>query len=174
VNKITDYPLTTKFNEIDRVHPQKHTGLDLAVPYATEILSQDRAIVSVTHDQWLGTAGRLKLENGDVIVYGHLSRVDVAEGQHIKANQLIGLSGGLPNANQGKSTAPHVHVSQYHEGVLINPYDYLFNHQEVESNSPFLFPVMLILMLFILWKIKKFVVYGFAVAVGLIVIFVVS
>ena len=173
---ITDYPITSKFHEIDRVHSSPHSGLDLATPYGTQIKSQDSAIVSVTYDKWLGDAVRLKLENGDIIVYGHLSRVNVVNGQHIEVNQLIGLSGGIPNSNQGKSTAPHVHISQYHNNMLIDPYNYLFHHQNIQNNnsSSFALPMMLILLLFITWKFRRAFVYSIAILLTILTIFIVS
>jgi len=175
---ITDYPMTTKFHEIDRVHPQPHSGLDLAVPYNSRIESQDRATVTVTHDDWLGDAVRLKLDNGDIIVYGHLSKVDVGDNQIVNAGDLLGMSGGIPNANQGKSTAPHVHVSQYHEGVLIDPYNYLFHHQQIQSNSssgsPLVVPVLLILLCVIIYKFKRVFAYGFGICAILAILFIIS
>jgi murein DD-endopeptidase MepM/ murein hydrolase activator NlpD len=173
---ITDYPITSNWKEIDRVHPQPHSGIDFAVPLYNEIRSQDDAIVSVTHDNYLGDAVRLKLENGDIIVYGHLARVDVKNYQYIKKGDLLGLSGGIPNANQGISSGAHIHISQYHNGQLVNPYDYLFHHEQVENNnsSPFLLPVILIILFIILWKFKKYIFYGVAILLLLTIIFISS
>ena len=174
---ITDYPITSGWNEIDNVHKQPHTGIDLATPLYTEIRSKDEAIVTVTHDKYLGDAVRLKLKNGDIIVYGHLAKVEVLNGQLVQAGDLLGLSGGVPNSGQGISTGPHVHVSQYHNGILVDPTNYLFNHDSYIQNnnsSPFLFPIILILLFIVLWKFKKVVFYFTAIILGLFVIFIVS
>jgi len=101
----------------------------------------------------------------------------VYDGQHINENQLIGLTGGDPNLlNQGHTSGAHIHISQYHNGQLVNPHDYLFNHEDIIGNnsSPFIFPIMLIILFIITWKFRRAFAYSIAIILGLFVIFIVS
>ena len=173
--KITDYPVTTHFKEKDWFHSQSHTGIDLATPTGTKIYAQDSGIVSLTIDSMLGNTVRLKLNNGDIIVYGHLSKFEVENGQYVKQGDLLGLTGGAGGSiNSGRTTGNHVHVSQYHEGVLIDPTNYLFHHEQQDISSPLIFPLMLILLLIIAYKARRFLFYSLGIFVVLLVIFLVS
>lgn len=170
-----NFPTTTKFHEIDRVHSTPHSGLDIATPLGTEVRSQDGGFINVTCDKWLGNTVRLKLDNGDIIVYGHLSKVLVQNNQYVPPNTLLGLTGGMPGTpNCGISTAPHLHVSEYVNGQLVDPTNYLFHHQTQGNFSPFLLPVMIVLILIVIWKFKKFVLYGIGIIILLAVIFLIS
>lgn len=175
---ITDFPITSDWQEIDNFHSTPHSGIDLATPLHSKIFSKDEGYITLTTDKFLGNAIRLKLNNGDIIVYGHIAEFKVKDKQYVNKNTLLGLTGGDPNMeNQGHTSGCHVHVSQYHEGQLISPYNYLFKHDEYYSNfnsNPFIFPVMIILILIIIWKFKKYVLYGFLIATGLIILFIVS
>jgi murein DD-endopeptidase MepM/ murein hydrolase activator NlpD len=176
---IIDYPITSDWQEIDNMHPIiGHTGIDIATPLNTKIISQDSGIITLTTDKWLGNAVRLKIDgSNETIVYGHINEFKVYNGQHAKENTLLALTGGDPKMpNQGYTNGPHVHVTLISStGQIVSPYNYLFNHESASNNSsPFLFPVMLVLILFVLWKIKKFVAYGLVATIGLIVIFIVS
>jgi murein DD-endopeptidase MepM/ murein hydrolase activator NlpD len=64
-----------------------------------------------TTDHKKGYGQRIIIDHagGNVSVFGHLSEISVREGQRVRANQVIGLSG-----NTGKSTGPHLHYSEFH------------------------------------------------------------
>jgi len=178
--KITDYPITTHFGEIDRVHSTPHSGLDLACKTGTKIYSQDSGIISLTIDQWLGDTVRLRINDGRIIVYGHLSKINVTHGQQVGVNVCLAETGGaVGSKNSGVTTGEHLHVSEYgYNGTtLIDPTNYLFHHESVQNNnnsSPFLFPIMLILLFIVFWKFKKWVGYTVAILLTLLVIFIVS
>ena len=53
-------------------------------------------------------------------LYGHLSKVNVVQGQEIKAGDLIGFIGST-----GRSTGPHLHYEIRKEGEDINPQSFL-------------------------------------------------
>ena len=59
-------------------------------------------------------------EDGRQTRYGHLSKVLVSVGQHVKQGQKIALSG-----NTGVSTGPHVHFEILINGCQVNPLDYM-------------------------------------------------
>jgi len=176
---ITDYPITTHFGEIDRVHSKPHSGLDLACKTGTKIYSQDSGTVHLTVDQYLGNTVRLKLDNGVIVVYGHLSKINVTEGQYVDVGTCLAETGGaVGSKNSGLTTGEHLHCSVYNSsGTLIDPYNYLFNHENIEENTTgnsFLFPMILIILLFILWKCKKIVIYGLGIIFLLSIVFIAS
>ncbi|MVN92480.1 M23 family metallopeptidase [Mucilaginibacter aquatilis] len=52
--------------------------------------------------------------------YGHLSRINVREGQRVNVGQLIGKVGST-----GRSTGPHLHYEVRRNGKAVNPKQYL-------------------------------------------------
>jgi murein DD-endopeptidase MepM/ murein hydrolase activator NlpD len=48
---------------------------------------------------------RLLLDDGNTVIYGHLSRIVARVGQRIARGQILGYSG-----NTGNSTGPHLHM----------------------------------------------------------------
>jgi murein DD-endopeptidase MepM/ murein hydrolase activator NlpD len=53
-------------------------------------------------------------------LYGHLSRLEVAAGDHVRAGQVIGLSGST-----GNSTGPHLHFEVRVGAEPVDPQPYL-------------------------------------------------
>jgi len=180
MSELTDNTrITTNWNEVDSFHKTPHKGVDLSTKTGTKIIAQDPGQVQITTDQWIGVGIRLKMANGDIVVYGHTSEQDVANGQMVNAGDLLGLTGGaVGSKNSGLTTGEHVHVALIHEGVLSDPTNYLFHHGQVQTNSspssPFLFPVILILLAIIFYKFRKFFIYGALATLVLGIIFIVS
>lgn len=170
-----NYPITSKFGERDSMHQNPHTGIDFATPKGTNIYSQDSGKVSVKTDYFLGNSVRLKLDNGMVVVYGHLSKVNVSEGQYVGVGECLGETGGVVGSvNSGLTSGPHCHISVYDSsGTLIDPMHYLFEQQQ-DSSSPLIFPLMIILVLIGIWKAKRYLFYGLSIFAVLLVIFFVS
>jgi murein DD-endopeptidase MepM/ murein hydrolase activator NlpD len=98
-----------------------HTGVDMAAPAGTEVVAA--ADGTVVHAGWYSGYGRLVvLDHGNryETYYGHLSRVDVLEGQSIHRGERIGAVG-----SSGRSTGPHLHYEVRVGGVPVNPYRFL-------------------------------------------------
>ena len=100
-----------------------HTGIDIDSPEGKNVEAvYDGVIEKVMDDKFLGTAIVIKHNDEFETIYGHLSKVNVTEGQNIKTKDVIGLSG-----NTGVSTAPHLHFEVHKNGKPVNPVDYLTN-----------------------------------------------
>ncbi len=56
-------------------------------------------------------------EDGYVTLYGHLSRIEVKQGQKVEAGEEIGISG-----TTGNSSGPHLHFSVFHDCNVVDPY----------------------------------------------------
>lgn len=101
-----------------------HAGIDFAVPTGTPIHAAHAGRVSIA-GRYGGYGRAVGIENGRAIatVYGHTSKVLVHDGQWVRANQVIALSG-----NSGDSTGPHLHFEMRRHGVPFNPLPYLTAH----------------------------------------------
>ncbi len=99
-----------------------HTGIDVGTPIGTRLYSPFRG--TVVQAGWNGGYGNsvtIRLDDGKILILGHLSSVAVRPGQRVDAGTFLGLSG-----NTGYSTGPHVHIEMRDaSGKIINPRNYL-------------------------------------------------
>lgn len=108
-----------------RLHPvhkvrKFHAGLDFAAPYGTQIVATGQGrVVKVESNHGYGKHVIIDHGFGYQTLYGHMSRVDVSEGQQIKKGQTIGRVGST-----GTSTAPHCHYEVHFKGNAVNPLQY--------------------------------------------------
>jgi murein DD-endopeptidase MepM/ murein hydrolase activator NlpD len=89
-----------------------HNGIDFRTRFIDSPLG--RRYVSAADDgiveeaRWdktgYGTHLRIRHKDGGLMIYGHNTKLYVAKGQHVKAQQIIALSGST-----GDSSGPHVH-----------------------------------------------------------------
>lgn len=82
-----------------------HTGMDFKAPYGSRVYTS--APGTVIHAGRKGGYGKLvevRHANGYVTRYAHLSRLQVTEGNHVVAGDIIGNVGST-----GRSTGPHLH-----------------------------------------------------------------
>jgi len=175
---IANYPITTHFYQIDSMHPKiPHSGTDYALPQNTPLEAiSDGIITGVSTNEMLGNNIRYKTPNGEVIVYGHLSSFKSKVGDVIHKGDIIGYSGGDPKIQpSGHSNGSHLHLSVYsRDGILVNPEPYVLGQVQTNNHSSFLFPTILILLLFITWKFRRTFIYSILIMLGLLVIFIVS
>jgi murein DD-endopeptidase MepM/ murein hydrolase activator NlpD len=85
--------------------PALHPGVDLVQAYGGEIYST--AAGRVVHAGPLGGYGNMvEVDHGNGLAtrYGHMSEVQVTEGQEVKAGAALGRIGST-----GRSTGPHLH-----------------------------------------------------------------
>lgn len=119
-----------------RVHPilggyRAHKGVDLPAPTGTPIHATADGIVA--HADWFGGYGLfVEIEHGANLEtrYGHMSRIAVAEGQHVHKGDVIGYVGST-----GRSTGSHLHYEVRIAGDAVNPLPYM---QESEANGAIL------------------------------------
>lgn len=95
----------------------QHFGVDLRAPKKTEIYAVNDGKVLATLN--LSNYGKtVIIDHGlDIFsLYLHLDQFEVAEGQMVKRDQIIGLSG-----DTGYVTAPHLHFSMRAGGARVDP-----------------------------------------------------
>ena len=98
-----------------------HKGQDISAPMGTPVNATADGIVVIA--RWMrGYGNGIYIDHGNGIStrYGHLSRIDVAEGQAVKRGQLLGLVGST-----GRSTGPHLHYEVRINGQPTSPLAYL-------------------------------------------------
>ena len=114
-----------------RGNARRHSGVDLAGPLGTPIHATADGIVSKA--AWFGGYGRfVEIEHGGAFQtrYGHMSRLNVTENQHVKKGEIIGYMG-----SSGRSTGSHLHYEVRINGEAVNPIPYMHSEQYVESRQ---------------------------------------
>ena len=98
-----------------------HKGQDISAPMGTPINATADGVVVIA--RWVrGYGNGIYIDHGNGITtrYGHLSRIDVVEGQPVKKGQHLGLVGST-----GRSTGPHLHYEVRINGAPTSPLLYL-------------------------------------------------
>jgi murein DD-endopeptidase MepM/ murein hydrolase activator NlpD len=96
---------------------EAHPGIDLAVPVGSDVRVAGGGVVrQVGEEPSYGLFVMVQHPEGYLTMYGHLSRVLVAQNDMVRAGQVIALSG-----NSGRSTAPHLHFEIRLGGRSIDP-----------------------------------------------------
>jgi murein DD-endopeptidase MepM/ murein hydrolase activator NlpD len=101
--------------------PAMHTGIDFRGDSGDPV--QATAAGTVVEAGWSGGYGRMvEIDHGSGFStrYGHLSKINVKVGQHVKIGQVVGEIGST-----GRSTGPHLHYETRIDGDAVNPQKFL-------------------------------------------------
>jgi murein DD-endopeptidase MepM/ murein hydrolase activator NlpD len=101
--------------------PAAHYGIDFAGPYGAKVYATSDGVV--VHSGKRGAYGNMiEIDHGMNIKtrFGHLSKLNVKEGDVIKKGDLIGIQGST-----GRSTGHHLHYEVRYKGRAINPSKFL-------------------------------------------------
>jgi murein DD-endopeptidase MepM/ murein hydrolase activator NlpD len=108
-----------------------HTGMDLGAPRGSQVsASADGTVEAAGWSNGYGQLVVIDHGNGYETYYGHLSRIDVIEGQSIRQGEHVGAVG-----SSGRSTGPHLHYEVRVGGVPINPYRFLSSGNTLQLAS---------------------------------------
>lgn len=105
-----------------------HQAVDIRAKQFTEVRAPANGYVFQAKDNGMGYSYIiLAHKNKLVTVYGHISKILVKPGTVVKQGEVIGLSGGTPGtAGAGwQTTGPHLHFEVWHEGLQVDPLDWL-------------------------------------------------
>lgn len=126
--------LTTEFGESRTVNgaptSYRHSGLDIAAPRGTEVLSTNRGKVKLAMPLIL-TGNTIVIDHGEGLfsVYLHMEKLFVTEGDLVGRGQLIGTVGST-----GFSTGPHLHFTMSYYKFNIEP-GYLIYGKSITKNN---------------------------------------
>lgn len=94
-----------------------HAGLDIKAPAGQAVRAPAAGVVVLTGDFFFsGNAVFLAHGEGVVSLFAHLSKVTVAQGQVVKAGDLLGEVGMT-----GRATGPHLHWSLSLNNARVDP-----------------------------------------------------
>jgi len=114
--------ITSRFGVSSRIRSGDHTGLDIAAPKGTPIVTCGDG--KVTFSGTKGSYGKLIIishGSGVETWYGHCSELLVSEGQKVSGGQKIGLVGST-----GNSTGNHLHLEIRINNKPVNPQNYMY------------------------------------------------
>ena len=107
--------------EIDR---QVHLGYDLATLSQAPVPAANRGIVIYAADLGIyGNAVVLDHGLGVQSLYGHMSTIDVKEGDTVEKGQTLGRTG-----TTGLAGGDHLHFTMLVDGVMVNPVEWWDPH----------------------------------------------
>ena len=107
-----------------KIDQQVHLGYDLAVTQHVGVQASNDG--KVVYAAPLGIYGNcIVVDHGYGLqtIYGHLSRIDVHEGDMVKRGQVMGLSGMT-----GMAGGDHIHFAMQLDGVQIDPKEWWDSH----------------------------------------------
>lgn len=102
-----------------------HAGIDISTAGISGQPSLAMAEGKVIFAGERGGYGRtvvIDVGNGFTILYGHLQKIEVTDGQILHKGQTIGLIG-----TTGSSNAAHLHLEIRHKNVPVDPNEYMIN-----------------------------------------------
>lgn len=112
-----------------RIHPiyktiEFHPGINFSAPKGTEIYATGDGVIEKVIYSKRGYGKHVVINHGFgyQTLYGHMSKIVVKVGQHVKRGELIGYVG-----DTGLSTAPHLHYEVIKNGKKINPINFFYN-----------------------------------------------
>ncbi len=95
-----------------------HLGVDVAKPTGTPVVAASDGIVSLAEPDLFFTGGTVIIDHGHGLssIYAHLSRIDVAVGQRVRAGETAGAIGAT-----GRVTGAHLHWGLTWFDVRLDP-----------------------------------------------------
>ncbi|HOK03257.1 MAG TPA: M23 family metallopeptidase [Spirochaetota bacterium] len=98
-------------------HSSIHRGLDLRGDTGSPVFAMASGKVVLAYKMFYeGNMVIIDHGNGVFTYYMHMDSIEISEGQHVAAGDLIGRVGST-----GTSTAPHLHVALYVRGIHLDP-----------------------------------------------------
>ncbi len=98
-----------------------HSGIDIEAPSGSKVFATAEGIVDFAG--WYADYGKtviIRHPSGYRTLYGHLSQIDVKEGQKVKAGDVVGRVGST-----GRSTGPHLHYEVIKDKRTLDPLIFL-------------------------------------------------
>lgn len=106
-----------------------HLGVDILAPMGTPVYAAKCGLViNAETNHGLGQYVEILHRDGLVTIYGHLSRIEVYQGQRVCQGDKVGEVGKTGNA-RNHLILPHLHLEVRKFGIPQDPMLYLSPHQ---------------------------------------------
>ena len=113
-------PFGPRYHPITGVY-SNHSGMDIGASYGSPIYAcASGTVTAATYSTAYGYYVTINHGNGFSTLYGHMTRYTVSAGDYVTQGEIIGYVGST-----GWSTGPHLHLTMYYGGSLVDPLDYL-------------------------------------------------
>lgn len=133
---ITAYYLDPSYEGVFGV---AHYAVDFRVRQGTLITAAAPGVVYKAKNNGMGYSYIIIAHPGELMtVYGHISKILIAEGDLVRAGDVIGLSGGTPGTRGAglMTTGPHLHLEVFDRGEHVDPLDYMPLEQLTAGDIP--------------------------------------
>ncbi|MGD7047064.1 M23 family metallopeptidase [Rossellomorea marisflavi] len=112
------YTITSRYNSFEGFRDHRHTGIDFKMETGEPLKALEEGVVHLKNfgNQNAGQTIILETPDGKELIYGHLSKFNVSEGQKVSEGDLIGFAG-----DTGFSTGSHLHFGLREKGVFTDP-----------------------------------------------------
>jgi len=102
-----------------------HNGIDLAADIGTPVLAcRAGRVHTAVQPRGMGNYVVINHADGMSTLYGHLARIDVADGCFVRQGQAVGRVGKTGNADHPYMQA-HLHFEVKKDEVYLDPLEYL-------------------------------------------------
>ncbi len=116
-----------------RMHPvlkirRMHNGIDIINDIGTKVYAPGGGVAEfVGRRGGLGLTLEIDHGFGYKTIYGHLSNINVKQGQTVTRGDLIAYSGNSGSLTSG----PHLHYEVRHNGIPLNPRNFIYDDVEL-------------------------------------------
>lgn len=117
-----DWPLRgVLYGRFGKKGKELHDGIDLAAPEGTPVTTAAEGTVIFAGEQkGYGQIVIVEHDNGLITLYAHNRDVRVKSGQRVRKGQVVATVG-----QSGKTSGPHLHFEVRHDGMPVDPLNYL-------------------------------------------------
>ncbi|AMB18768.1 metallo-endopeptidase [Bacillus phage Eldridge] len=119
------FRISSRFGQQESIRGHIHRGLDIAMPEGTKLKAVEEGTIHLA-DYGSVNSGKtvfIDTADGHKIIYGHLSKFNVSEGQEVHAGDVVGYVG-----DTGHSFGNHLHLGlKDSNNNFINPEKYVNN-----------------------------------------------